>query len=200
MTSYQQGACGFFLGFLPVLSAALIVKGTRDERRTVAGNFPIKDPGDVSAAIARLGQMPPVQAEPGILVRPDREPVTPTIVYARHYKDYADFCLRCRANPNSANLKFAGENEHTPFQNWSLSGYERWQHIAFVLVNPVGYYNIRGENAWSDIERMRRRNQFTRAFYYSSIRNVIPNVTDEGRPWDLNSYGAKTGRTYTCAT
>lgn len=177
MTWYQQAGTAFFLGFCPAMAVALAVKGIKDERKILR-----------MAAIPRFPGADSRESREGILVRPSRHPVTPTIVFARDYRKFAEFCYACRVNANSSSVVFASANENSPFSRGAFTSslYSTdtlWKHVAFVEIDPESYYSTRGDNAWHDLERMRRNNQFTRAFYYPDIRRVKPNVTDEGRPW-----------------
>lgn len=176
MTWYQQATCAFFLGFLPTLGVSVIVKGVKDERKILRMSAIPRFPADRR------------ESREGILVRPDRNPVTPTIVFARDYRKFAEFCYACRVNANSSSVIFAGAGENSPFSRGTFTSPlhpadKLWKHVAFVEIDPESHYCVRTDNAWHDLERMRRNNQFTRAFYYPDIRRVKPNVTDEGRPW-----------------
>jgi hypothetical protein len=171
MPRYEQAACGFFLGFLPVFIVAGLACLTRKKRKRKALSSDLVRPSSV----------------PGIPVNPDTgDPVTPTIVLTRNYREYVTFCFACRMKETSRNLLsvYLDSNYPTPPLEANIEN-AKWKHVAFIGIDPRRQtaYSLTFAPAWVNLERLRTGGYLERAFYYPEAVSAKPNYADNGREW-----------------
>lgn len=127
---------------------------------------------------------------PGIPVGPDRNPVTPTLVWARNLTVFKEFCYRCRIDPHSRDVKWlSGSCQSGSYEllNAQRSLYEGhyFTHIAFIGADPRFISaSLQSDPVWVLIENLRYLGRFEHAFVFSEVWDIVPNVQDPyGREW-----------------
>lgn len=124
----------------------------------------------------------------GLELNTDHTPVVPTIVYAQTRVNYDIFAGACEVKTsalgNYVDLLFITESSNAFLARHETELFnvsDRWQHIAFVGIDPRGYWV--NSSVWRAVEHLRVNKQFKKAFYYPewSSYYIQPNIREEGR-------------------
>lgn len=126
--------------------------------------------------------------QPGLELTPDYEVATPTLVYCLSMSDYQTFVHACSIRHGVRNQRVRFISDASNDKNILRGMPASWAHIAFLGIDPRTHSGgaIGGSGgAWWEIDRLRLKRQFRRAFLYPewAPAYIIPNIMEGERDW-----------------
>ncbi len=127
----------------------------------------------------------------GLELYENGEPATPTLVYAERIQYFEVFVRACGIKGGKGNKRVRFISHYSGLDQLRGLG-TCWAHIAFLGIDPRTYdsgspygFTNYGDHIWGEIERLRLRKQFRRAFYYPewAPAYIIPNILEGERDW-----------------